>query len=110
MRALMAASSQHGEFIGIDIVALALGEAEQKHHPRRRPIGEQCAEPAATSLSGPPNTLLDQAGTEIGVDETALGSVDGFAQRLVAQSLPPLKPGKSLHHENPHPIPRFELV
>jgi hypothetical protein len=52
--------------------------------------------------------LLDHAATEIGIDQSRLGPVDGIAQGAVGYPFLPREAGERLGLEKPHPVPVIE--
>jgi hypothetical protein len=70
--------------IVVDVVQLVLGGAEQKNRSLLRPECEEHPTAASLPLSLPGNPLLDEAATEIGVHQAALGPRAMASHRLAS--------------------------
>src|SRR5437773_188977 len=102
----MSRGPQLRSVIGSDVVAVALGEAEQEHRPLSAAVGDQGAVSPAFASAGSRNALFDQATAEIGIDETSFGARDGVGQAIVADVLTLGEAHEPSRLENPHPFSR----
>lgn len=62
----------------LDVLAFVLGKTIKKDRPVLRSIGDDHTKSARSPLAWSRDALLDEAATQIGVDDTALGSRDGL--------------------------------
>src|SRR5271170_933950 len=94
-------ASEFVQFLGIDVAALILGEAVEKHRALAAPERDHRAVAAALSMSGARQALLDQTTAEIGVHEPRLDADYGLAKARVADPFLALKPRKTPQFEYP---------
>ena len=78
MQPVRADRLQLGQFIWSDVLPLVFGEGVQKYRTALGLTGNDHAITARSSLPFSSNALLDQAATEIGIDEPALGRKGRF--------------------------------
>jgi len=89
-----------------DIVALALGEAVEKHRLPANPERHQGSiTAAAAALPRPGDALVDEAAAKVGIHQTAPGALGSFAKPCVADALAPRKAREFLGLENPQAAP-----
>jgi len=88
--------SQSGQFVVIDVLPFAFGEAVKEYRPITSPIRDQYA---ALSLSGDP--LFDDVATQVPIDEAALRALYRFAQAVIANPFPPCIAHEPFRFENP---------
>ena len=87
-------------FIFLDIVAAALGEAEDEEGTLPVPVEDDRSKAARPTLARPRDTLLDDAAAKVGVDLPTLGPTHRVEQHRVGNSF--------LARETPEPgIPEY---
>jgi hypothetical protein len=101
---LFVAPAQHliGTRVIVDVVALVLGEAMKENGAHPLAVDEKNSVPARAALAFAREPLLDNATTEIGVNEATLSAFDGIAQAVVINPLLAGKTTETLGREDSH--------
>jgi hypothetical protein len=91
---------QGPQFVVIDVLALAFGEAVKEYRPVASPIRDQHAVTArpALSLSGDP--LFDDVTTQVSIHKAAVRALYRFAQAVIADPFPPRITHKPFRFKN----------
>src|SRR5216683_4161407 len=79
--------AQRYQFVRLDILPLALGEAVHKHCAMSGTVGDQYPITAGPPLPPFSHPLLDNSPTQVGIDKHAPCPFDRFAQAAIGNSL-----------------------
>jgi hypothetical protein len=90
-----------GEIGAIDVVLAALCKAVEKTRKSSRPEGDDGSETSRFTLASSSHTLLDEAGAEICVDESARCLMDRITERIVANTVLARETAEYLCDEDP---------
>jgi hypothetical protein len=82
------------EFAVADVVTLALREAIQEDTSMTCSKGCQNTKPLAAALTFAWDALLDETGTQVGVDKATARTLGGLTKALVLDPIPARKPRK----------------
>jgi hypothetical protein len=99
---LIGSPLQPYQLVIVDVVALVLGEAMKENGAHPLAVDEKNPVPARAALAFAREPLLDNATTEIGINEATLSALDGIAQAVVINPLLAGKTTETLGREDSH--------
>ncbi len=99
--------AQRHQFVRVDILPLALGEAVKKHRAMLSAVGDQQAIAAGPSSPRSCHALLDDPTAQVGIDKPLPRPRDGLAQAAVGNSLASRKSREPSGFENPQSPPPY---
>jgi hypothetical protein len=100
---------QNVQFVGVNVVPVAFGEAEQEHSKVAEAIRDQRSVAAALPLALPSHPLLDEATAEVGVDKPLPCPVNRLGQARIGDTFASREFGKESGFENPHNASHSEV-
>jgi len=105
MQPVRADRLQLGQFIWSDVLPLVFGEGVQKYRTALGLTGNDHAITARSSLPFSSNALLDQAATQIRIDEPTPGALNRLAKARISNLLTAGKSCQPPGFEDAHVVP-----
>jgi hypothetical protein len=99
---------QIGQFVIIDIVSVALGEAEQENCEIFQAPRNQRPVTASATFAPSRHPLFDDASAEVSIDEPAPCPLDCLDQARIGYALTRGESGEQPRLENPHDAPQHQ--